>query len=213
VLLRAGSADPVPPAAKPQVPFRAEAKAAYQYDLSGSQNPMRYALFLRGINVGGAKKVPMAELRAMFESLGFENVKTLQNAGNAVFETKTSRAGLIPLIEKTFTATFGFESQIKLRTFAQIEQMIALDPFKTIKTGKDVRLYVTFLRGKSKSRLPLPHTSETGIQILRKTDSEVFTALNLKTAHTLEAMAMIEKEFGKDVTTRNWNTILKIAAL
>ena len=94
----------------------------------------------------------------MFESLGFENAKTLQNSGNAVLETKTSRTRLVPLIEKVSTAAFSFESQMTLRSLAEIEKIIALDSFKNIEAGKTVRLYVTFLRQrhKSKSRMRLP---------------------------------------------------------
>ena len=92
----------------------------------------------------------------MFESLGFENAKTLQNSGNAVLETKTSRTRLVPLIEKVSTAAFSFESQMTFRSLAEIEKIIALDSFKNIEAGKTVRLYVTFLRHKSKSRMRLP---------------------------------------------------------
>ena len=59
----------------------------------------------------------------MFESLGFENAKTLQNSGNAVLETKTSRTRLVPLIEKVSTAAFSFESQMTFRSLAEIEKI------------------------------------------------------------------------------------------
>ena len=51
-------------------------------------NSKKYVLLLRGINVGGNKKVPMAELKKALAALGFENIKTLLNSGNVVFETE-----------------------------------------------------------------------------------------------------------------------------
>ena len=62
---------------------------------------MRYAAFLRGINVGGNTKIDMAELRAVFESLGFENVKSYINSGNVMFDAKkTANEKLAAKIEK-----------------------------------------------------------------------------------------------------------------
>ncbi len=175
----------------------------------------KYIALLRGINVGGHKKVPMAELRSLYESLKFNHVTTLLNSGNVVFEArKTSEATLIKKIEEAFQKNFGFGSNIVLRTMSDIKQLIAMAPFKSIKVDKNVRLYVTFLGSTQKSSLKLPYTSpEKDFRILKKTDREVFSVLTVKTAKSVNAMAFIEEEFGRDVTTRNWNTIQKIAAL
>lgn len=176
---------------------------------------MRYITLLRGINVGGHKKVPMAELRELFGSWSFENAKTLLNSGNIAFDTKeTGEEKLVREIETRFTKAFGFASKVMLRKIPDIKGLITLDPFKKITVDNDTRLYVTFLRKAAESRLKLPYTSEQNdFQIIGKTEREVFSVLTLKTARSVDAMAFLEKEFGKDITTRNWNTVLKIADL
>lgn len=175
----------------------------------------KYIVLLRGINVGGHKKVPMAELKKMFAGMGFENVQTLLNSGNVVFDGKKEKElVLIQKIGKQLESTFGFTVNVMLRSAEEIQQLLALAPFKNTEVDKNTRLYVTFLTEKPSSVLELPYSSpENDFSILQKTDREIFSVLNIKTARSVDAMAFLEKEFGKNVTTRNWNTLVKIAGL
>ncbi len=176
---------------------------------------MQYVAFLRGINVGGNKKVPMAELRELCVSLGFTDVKTLLNSGNIVFEcTGTTEQQLVSKIEDAIKRTFGFESKVIVRSMSHIGAIVEEDPFRETAIDSDTRLYVTFLRTSSENQLELPFQSDNGdFRILCGADREVFTLLNVKTARSVDAMKFIEQQYGKDVTTRNWNTILRIDSL
>lgn len=173
----------------------------------------KYVIFLRGINVGGKKKVPMTELKKTLANLGFENIQTLLNSGNVVFETKqTTEKELVEKISGQLKKTFGFEIATIVRSFEEIKSMVELDPFREIEVNKNTRLYVSFLPEKTKSVLSLPYVSdEKDFRILRRTDREVFSFLQLETLKSVDAMAFLEKEYGKNITTRNWNTIQKIA--
>ncbi len=173
---------------------------------------IKYLAFLRGINVGGKKKVPMSDLKNTFELLGFTNVRTLLNSGNVVFEgSKTDSSTL----ETELNKAFGFDISVILRTADEIKKLINSDPFKGITITPDTRLYVTFLKEKSKSNLKIPYVSpDKNFKILKVTDGEVISVLTLSPAfQTTEAMGALEKEFGKKITTRNWSTVIKIAAL
>lgn len=172
----------------------------------------RYVALLRGINVGGNKKVPMALLREMFSEMGLENPKTLLNSGNVVFESKEkNEAQLVEKLEQQIEKTFAFQVSVMVRAIEEIENIIHLDPFKKIEVDKDTRLYVTFLPKNPENELKLPYVSaEKDFQILQKNGREVFSVLKLKTAKSVDAMAFLEKEYGKNVTTRNWNTVKKI---
>lgn len=175
---------------------------------------IRYVMFLRGINVGGHTQVKMETLRKMLEKMGFTNVRTILNSGNALFDaSENDQHVLKERIEKKFTEIFGFTSAIMLRTFQEIEELLAADPFKKITVTPQTRLYVTFLSEKAKSTLQIPYASdEKDFQILRVTDSEVCSVLVLSPRReTVDLMSFIEKEFGKKVTTRNWNSLLRIA--
>jgi uncharacterized protein (DUF1697 family) len=175
---------------------------------------MEYAAFLRGINVGGNKKVPMADLKKSFESLGFTNVRTLLNSGNVIFETgKSGSDSLTELLETHLKKKFNFEIPILIRTIADLQHLIDRDPFRGIEVTPQTRLYVSFLSEKPQSKLKLPYRSpEKTYKILSASPSEVCSVLTLSpNTQSTDLMSILEKEFGKKITTRNWNTIVKIA--
>ncbi len=175
----------------------------------------KYIAFLRGINVGGNKKVPMAELKKVLEKIGLKNVKTLLASGNVVFEADSDKIDeLQSLISSAIEKAFKFPVPVLLRSFTDIQKIIALDPFKNITVTPQTRLYVTFLTKKVQDKASSNFVSkDKSFKIHSKTKSEVFSVLDLSITGTPEAMSALEKEFGKEVTTRNWNTILKLAAL
>lgn len=180
-----------------------------------SKRVENYVALLRGINVGGNTRVPMEDLRTLCGRLGYAEVKTLLNSGNLVFtHQKTGRRDLENTLGAAFKKKFGFESKIIIRTRAEIDNLRKLDPFKEIKAGEDIQLYVTFLRDEAEGGLKLPYsTPGKEMQILKNTGSEVFSVILRGGTETTKFMAFLEKAYGKDITTRNWNTILKIAAL
>lgn len=100
-----------------------------------------YIALLRGINVGGHHKVPMAELRSLLERLGFENVSTLLNSGNVVFQTTENEGSkLEKLLVQKIGQEFGFEVPVMVRRREEIEELMSKKPFKAIETHKDIRL-------------------------------------------------------------------------
>ncbi len=178
--------------------------------------PLSVAL-LRGINVGGNKKVPMADLKKALEKAGYTNVKTLLASGNVVLEAKETGAALRKKLEALLEKTFGFPIPTIVRGMNEITAFIKADPFKTIDVTEHTRLYVTFLGdgAKPKGTIAIPYRAPTGdFEILAASKGTVLSVLTLKPGVTTpKVMEVLEKEFGKDVTTRNWNTVEKIAAL
>lgn len=172
----------------------------------------QYVAFLRGINVGG-KTLKMDALRKALEEPGYQNVSTVLASGNVVFEHKeTNQAKLRSEIKKIIKDTFGLDVYVIVRSAAEIQKLVRSEPFNGIKITPKTRLYVTFLSKASKSKLKLPHKSLNGDYIILKVNKgEVISVLTLTPkSGTVDAMAVLEKEFGKDITTRNWNTILKV---
>jgi len=172
-----------------------------------------YVAFLRGINLGGHKQVKMEELRALFESMGFQGVRTILNSGNVVFQAGEAAGGvLVKRIEGELTKKFGHEIAVILRTVRELQDMEDSNPFKKIKVTPDIRLYVTFLSEKPASSLKVPYESpEKDLKILSVQDGAVFYVVTLTGKRgTTDAMTVMEKQFGKRVTTRNWNTVLRM---
>ena len=172
----------------------------------------RYLALLRGINVGGHKRIKMDELRKAFEALGFQNVKTVLATGNVLFEaSNTDLNALVKTIEEKLNTTFHHKVPVILRTIQDIQNLVDSDPFKQTAVTPDTRLYVTFLSEIPKSKLKVPYESpDKGFRILRVSDGVVCSVLTLTPSNrTVDSMKIIEKEFGKNITTRNWNTVSK----
>ena len=130
-----------------------------------------------------------------------------------LFETsETDTDNLIKRIEEKLEKEFGHEIGVLLRTIEEIQNLADADPFKNIKVTPQTRFYVTFLSEKQKSALKNPYESiEKDIKIVHVSASEVCSFITLSPNRgTSDLMSVLEKEFGRKVTTRNWNTVTKI---
>jgi uncharacterized protein (DUF1697 family) len=171
--------------------------------------------FLRGINVGGHKKISMVDLKRAFESLGFRNVRTVLASGNVVFEAPGKDRTLADKIAARLEQVFGFPVNVVLRTLKELRAIMDSDPFKGAPSGPDIKLYVTFLSATKAGRpARLPPKPSEGFRLVRVTPGEVFSVIRLSAdAGTPDLMAFLESAFGKEVTTRNWQTVLKLAGV
>jgi uncharacterized protein (DUF1697 family) len=173
---------------------------------------MIFVALLRGVNVGG-RTVKMDALKKAFEAAGHKNVKTILASGNVVFESSNVDAQKVKSdIEAQIKKTFGFDVDVILRSEKEIRALIKADPFKNIKVEAETRLYVTFLAEKPKSKIAAPYKTWDGdYKILLIKNNNVISTLASSPKHgTPDVMDLLGKEFGKQITTRTWNTILKI---
>lgn len=172
---------------------------------------MKYIAFLRGVNIGG-HQVKMAELKKVLESMKLKDVATLIASGNVSFEApELDEAKLADKMEAALEKKFGFAIPVMVRTKGEIQDIVASDPFKDIKMNDDVRRYVTFLKRPHASKLKIPYIAgKNEFRIIKLAKREIYSVLEIVDAKTVDLMGMIEKEFGKEVTTRNWNTVVKM---
>jgi len=172
----------------------------------------RFASLLLGINVGGNRKVPMADLKTMLEKMGHENVQTLLASGNVLCNAPGTAASVSTAMEEALEKKFGFSVGVITWTVDDLKKLAKTDPFKDIKVTPATRLYVTFLSEKPKTTLNVPYVSEDkSYRILTIKNDVVISVLTVsEKAGTVDAMKILTKEFGKKITTRNWNTIEKL---
>ncbi len=175
-----------------------------------SKKQTQFIALLRGINVGGHHKVPMAELRELLARHGYSNIITILNSGNVIFEVEDhfpEDDEVSILLEDHF----GFPIPTHIRTATDINKLVALNPFQNILESKSTRFYITFLHQDVKSPVGLPWESDDkSYRILRVIDQMVVSVLDVSVTRTPKAMDSLEKFFGKNLTTRNWNTIMRI---
>lgn len=173
-----------------------------------------YIAFLRGINIGG-HRVKMERLRELFSELGFANVRTFIQTGNVFFETPTvkatDRAALTSNIERHLHQALGYEVPVFLRTIAEVEHALELDPFKGIEATDDVRFLITFIPQPLPDTFTLPHRSpKEDYEILHATSGEVFSLLRIINGRPSNPAAFIEKICKVKTTSRFFQTTVKI---
>ncbi|HEX6243892.1 MAG TPA: DUF1697 domain-containing protein [Polyangiales bacterium] len=167
----------------------------------------RYAAFLRGVSPMNAK---MPELVRAFEAAGFTDVKTIVSSGNVNFGSNrrsieklaaSAEAAMQKLLKRSFL-TF-------VRELSELERMLDADPFKTFKLPPKSKRIVTFLRSAPKAPPKLPIDMENARLLLLR-DDVAFGAYvpDPKTGPVF--MTLIERTFGKEVTTRTWDTVAKV---
>jgi uncharacterized protein (DUF1697 family) len=169
----------------------------------------KYVAFLRGINSGKNPTVKMEVLRKTFEDLGFENVRTILASGNVLFESSINENALEQKIEEVLPVSIGFHSDVIVRTINNLQELILLNPFKVAEIKLQTRLYVTFIKRKPKKNCRFPSGGK-GYTILGIFNGTICSIVDLSNAKTPDLMQFLDKEFGKDITTRNWNTIERI---
>lgn len=173
-----------------------------------------YISLLRGINVGGNKKIRMADLKALYESLGFSNVQTLLQSGNVVFETDTDSAQLAGQIEAGILNTFGFESKIILRTCAQLRAVVEHNPYTAPQLAEPSKALVTFLADTpATGAIQTLMNDHQGTETLHIIGRELFVFYTDGAGRSKLTNVFIEKRLKTTGTARNWNTIQKLLGL
>jgi uncharacterized protein (DUF1697 family) len=171
----------------------------------------KYVALLRGIaplnpNMRNDK------LRGVFENLGFENVKTVISSGNVIFESPSrSVRQLEDRIEKALPEELGFSSTTIIRSQKQVQQLVDKHPFQGMEHSQKSNLNVTFLKKKRKINIKFPYKVDNrDYTLLGMYDGAICSVVDLTSAKTPDLMSWLEKQFGKEITTRTWKTVERI---
>jgi len=172
---------------------------------------------IRGINVGTAKRVAMADLRKMLGGLGYTDVRTLLNSGNAIFGTTDSVAEVTAAIEKGLADDLGVPAKVLVRTRAQVEKALAADPLSEVATD-GAKHFLGFLVNKPTKQVmaeieELTSGTDWTPDIARVVDDHLYLWCPNGISNATFAKLSWEKKLGTAVTMRNWNTLTKLVAL
>ena len=177
--------------------------------------PGTHIALLRGINVGSAKRLAMADLRKVAEGLGWTEVRTLLNSGNLVFSPAppAERAELAEALEAALAEHLDFRAPVTVITGADLQAVIAENPFQAEAALHPPRLLVSFPRRPE----ALPRLAPSP-EIDWWPERAVLGSRALYTWHpdglSAGRLALAASSAAKDeVTARNWATVLKLQAL
>jgi uncharacterized protein (DUF1697 family) len=166
----------------------------------------RYAALLRGVSPMNCK---MPELKHALEQAGFTDVRTVIASGNAVFTArKASEDSLQNKCEAAFGKYLSTPFMTVVRSIDDLEALLASDPYKRFQLPANAKRDVTFLRAAPRVKPKLP-VDLRGARICAIKDRVVFS-FHVPQEMDPAFMELIEKTFGKDVTTRTWETVERI---
>lgn len=177
-----------------------------------------YIALLRGINVGGKNIIKMADLKRVFEGLGFCEVRTYIQSGNVLFKANEPEETLRKQIESELESKFGFSVKVVLRPLSELESLISNCPFseKTIEEAKlssgAESLYVAFLNtspSKEKIDYLASWRSEKDEYEIAGRDIFLLFYNSIRNSKLSEKLQKIDAS----ATVRNWKTVSKLASL
>lgn len=167
----------------------------------------RYVAFLRGVMPTNCK---MPALRACFESAGFSEVKTLLASGNVVFNAKSAPlAALERRAERAMEAELGRVFGTFVRSAEELRKLVDTDPFARFAVPEGAKRVITFLREPPDPAPALP-VARSGACIHGLAGAEAFASY-LPSPEGPVFMTLLERTFGKDVTTRTLETVRRCA--
>lgn len=164
---------------------------------------------LRGINVSGQKKVPMKELKTLYEELGFTDVSTYIQSGNVIFGTTEKALDKLPQkVEQKIKAHFGFDVSVIHRTPEQLKAVLQNNPFLDEKDLQENKLYVAFMAG-------TPEAAHVEKAQAYQTEADRFAVIGQETylylpdgyGNSKLHNNFFESKLKTVATTRNWRTV------
>ncbi len=180
---------------------------------ANSERLLHAVALLRAVNVGGHGKLVMADFRSLLAGLGYTNIETYIQSGNAVFDAKGSASTVHKAITAALTNHLGAPAEVILRTHADLTRIIAANPFAKEAADNGARVHVVFLAAQppASARAVLQSIVDKYPQrrdrfhldgdtlYLHLPDGAADTKFNTRAA-----------DIGVPSTARNWNTVLKL---
>lgn len=164
-----------------------------------------YISLLRGINVGGHKKIKMADLRALYEALGFVDVESYIQSGNVVFRAREATPRIQRMIEEGIRRKYGFDVDVMVRTASDFNKVIAENPWPKEAAADSSKVHVMFL-----STVAPFQTMKEGADVAKAAGHEIFFHCPNGLGRSKLPNLVLKKLGAISGTMRNWRTIMKL---
>ncbi len=175
----------------------------------------RYVALLRAVNVGGNRLVKMSDLRDLYVARGLRDVVTYIQSGNIVFSSESSDSmALQSELEAAFATRFGFAGDTVVRDAAELAAIIARNPFAGQPDRAPEWLVVLFLADQPSPTAEADlRQSYAGPETFSVSGKEVFLYYPSGMGRSKLTNVLLERSLQTRGTARNWNTVLKLAAM
>jgi uncharacterized protein (DUF1697 family) len=175
----------------------------------------RNVALLRAINLAGKRAVSMASLRSLLEELGLTGVRSLLQSGNVVFESEGRKpAELERFLEAATARRLGVETEYFVRTAKEWSEIVAANPFRReAKEDPGHLLVVCLKKAVSPGDVKALQSAIRGREVVRAEGRQAYVVYPDGVGRSKLTAALIEAKLGARGTARNWNTVLKLAAI
>lgn len=177
---------------------------------------VRRIALLRGVNVGGNKMVAMADLRALLTRLGFGEVQSVLQSGNLVFSVKSaarSCVALETLLEKEVAKVLGLKADFHVRTDDEWKVIVDGNPFRAEAASDPSHLLVSFFKAPLvAANVKALQAAITGPERLQANGRHLYMTFPEGIGNS-KAVLLVDRKLAARGTARNWNTVMKLAAL
>lgn len=168
---------------------------------------------LRGINVGGKNRLPMADLRSMAANLGFSDAATYLQSGNLVLpNVAPDRADVATVVTDEIRRVCGLEVPVITRTASEWARVVADNPFPEA-AGDGTKLHVVFLDGPATDAVRRFDSAAYLPEALAVAESDVYLSLPNGMGRSKLAAALARVDNASAGTTRNWKTVMALSEL
>lgn len=177
---------------------------------------MKYLVLLRGINVGGKRKILMADLRSLFEELGFTDAETYIQSGNVVFENPKNENPMESAlrIQDAIRERYGYEVSGMVIPAPELKKAVDQNPYFQTNPEDIKKFYLTFLSDlPEKAKVEAIAEMDFAPDQFVITGNHVFIRCEGKYHESKLTHNFFEKKLGVQATTRNWRTVLKLAEM
>ena len=177
-----------------------------------------YVILLRGVNLAGHGKLPMADFRKMLTGLGFEKVETYIQSGNAVVDAKGSAAKVAQAVAAGLEKLMGAPCGVVVRTHEQMDRVLRENPFAAEAAEKGSSVHVAFFAGPAGPQA-IAGLDRVVTMYPKRRDryhlagDTLYLYLPDGAAETKFTGKALDKAIGVMGTARNWNTVLKLHAM
>jgi len=174
--------------------------------------PATHVALLRGINVGTAKRVAMADLRALLTALGYTDVRTLLNSGNVVFKAPPRSADPATRIEREIAKRLGVASRVTVLTAAELDVAVRGNPLLKIATHPSRLLVGVLANRDDRATLEPLARQRWGAERLALGERVCYLWCPDGISKSRAALA-VERALDGAITSRNWGTLQKLHGL
>lgn len=174
-----------------------------------------YAALLRGVNLAGQRKLAMADLRAMLAAIGYTEGQSLLNSGNVVFRCRArSSAEVERTLEREIETRLGLRTDVHVRTTAELASVLADNPFPADAKVDPSHLLVLFLKEAPTAQAVAGlRAAISGRERVGAHGRHAYLVYPDGIGRSRLTSALLDKHLGGLGTARNWNTVVKLAAM